>query len=258
MLEVWFLATSFPSVIYTVLLGVVLVYWTFVIAGVVDLDSADPGGSIEGATKGALEGATKGALEGATKGALEGLGGDGDIDLDVDADIDGHETGVLAALMSALHLGRVPVTTVLSLLVTFSWLSSVVSMQVVTRILAGFGGAFTSWLVLLAAPLLALPLTILAVRPLSRVFVEKRVTSRADLIGKTCVVRTGKVTEAFGEGTLEDGGAGLVVRVRVDGDKALQRGDHALIVEWDAKRDAFVVEPMASLLEERSRNRERQ
>jgi magnesium-transporting ATPase (P-type) len=239
MLEVWFLATSFPSVIYTVLLGVVLVYWTFVIAGVVDLDSADPGGSIEGATKGALEGATKGALEGATKGALEGL-------------------GVLAALMSALHLGRVPVTTVLSLLVTFSWLSSVVSMQVVTRILAGFGGAFTSWLVLLAAPLLALPLTILAVRPLSRVFVEKRVTSRADLIGKTCVVRTGKVTEAFGEGTLEDGGAGLVVRVRVDGDKALQRGDHALIVEWDAKRDAFVVEPMASLLEERSRNRERQ
>jgi hypothetical protein len=154
--------------------------------------------------------------------------------------------------MSALHLRRVPVTTVLSLLVTFSWLASVVAMQIVTRILPEFGEGFLRWLVLLAAPLLALPLTILAVRPLSRVFVEKRTTSRADLIGKTCVVRTGKVTEAFGEGTLEDGGAGLVVRVRVDGGQALQRGDHALIVEWDAKRDAFVVEPMAPLLDEQS------
>jgi hypothetical protein len=246
MLEVWLLATSFPSVIYTVLLGVVLVYWAFVIAGVVDLDSGDPAA----AAKGAFEGATKGALEGATKGALEGLGGDGDVDLDIDGD--GHETGVLAALMSALRLKRVPVTTVLSLLVTFSWLASVVAMQVVTRVLAA-GGGFLSWLVLLAAPILALPLTILAVRPLSYVFVEKRVTSRADLIGKTCVVRTGKVTEAFGEGTLEDGGAGLVVRVRVDGGKALRRGDHALIVEWDAQREAFVVEPMAPLLEEQSK-----
>jgi hypothetical protein len=131
-------------------------------------------------------------------------------------------------------------------------------MQLVTRILPAAPAAFSregllSWLVLLAAPILALPLTVVAVRPLSRVFVEKRVTSRSDLIGKTCVVRTGKVTEVFGEGTLEDGGAGLVVRVRVDGDQALRRGDQALIVEWDAKRDAFVVEPLGNILEEQAR-----
>lgn len=246
MAEVWLLATTFPSVIYTVLLGVVLVYWAFVIAGVVDLDSGDPAA----AAKGALEGATKGALEGATKGVLEGHAADLDADLDLDADAP--EAGVLAALMSALRLRRVPVTTVLSLLVTFSWLASVVCMQVVTRIFPAFGEAFVRWLVLFAAPVLALPLTILAVRPLSRVFVEKRVTSRADLVGKTCVVRTGKVTEAFGEGTLEDGGAGLVVRVRVDGEKALRRGDHALIVEWDAAREAFVVEPLDPLLREQA------
>lgn len=235
MLEVLQLATSFPSVIYTVLLGVVLVYWAFVIAGVVDLDSADPAA------------AAKGAMEGATKGVLEGhVAADGDFDVDIDGD--GHEAGVLAALMSALRLKRVPVTTVLSLLVTFSWLASVVAMQIVTRVLPNFGEALLAWVVLFAAPLLALPLTMLAVRPLARVFVEKRVTSRADLIGKTCVVRTGKVTEGFGEGTLEDGGAGLVVRVRVDGGKPLSRGDHALITDWDPERDAFVVEPMDPLL----------
>ena len=63
-------------------------------------------------------------------------------------------------------------------------------------------------------------------------------------VSKTCVVRTGSVTTTFGEASLEDGGAGLVLRVRVDRELPVKRGDQMLIVDWDAERESFLVEPL--------------
>lgn len=256
MTEVLALALSFPSVVYTVLLGVVLVYWAFVMVGVIHigegsegaLDGALGDGGV-GAAKGALEGAVKGSLDGAAKGALEGqLSGGDDFDL---PDGDAHASGLMAALIGALHLRSVPATVVLSLIITFSWLICVVAMQVVTRLFPAFSGFWVWWPLLLLAPLLSLPLTSLAVRPLGKLLATRHAPSKSDLIGRTCVVRTGSVTERFGEATLEDGGAGLVIRVRIQGKAKLSRGEHALIVDWDAERETFLVEPMAALLERR-------
>ena len=42
-------ALSFPCVVYTVLLGIALVYWVFVMVGAIHLDGAD------GAADGALD-----------------------------------------------------------------------------------------------------------------------------------------------------------------------------------------------------------
>jgi len=47
---------------------------------------------------------------------------------------------------------------------------------------------------------------------------------------------------------LEDGGAGLVIRVRVEAGEKLGRGDQALIVGYDAERQEFTVAPMDDLL----------
>jgi len=264
MAEVLALALSFPSVVYTVLLGVVLVYWAFVMVGVIHIGEGSEGaldgalgdggvgaakGALEGATKGALEGAVKGSLDGAAKGALEGqLSSGGD---DFDLPDDAHASGLMAALLGALHLRSVPATVVLSLIITFSWLICVVAMQIATRLFPAFTG-FWVWLpVLLLAPLLSLPLTSLAVRPLAKLLATRHAPSKSDFIGRTCVVRTGSVTERFGEATLEDGGAGLVIRVRIEGPAKLSRGEQALIVDWDAERETFLVEPMAALLERR-------
>ncbi|HEX7451636.1 MAG TPA: glycine zipper family protein, partial [Polyangiaceae bacterium] len=84
--EVLALALSFPCVVYTVLLGVVLVYWLFVVVGAVHLGdgsdgalgSFDPEGAI-GAGKGALEGAAKGALQGHLDGMADAAGDVGDV-----------------------------------------------------------------------------------------------------------------------------------------------------------------------------------
>jgi hypothetical protein len=237
MSEVVALALSFPAVVYTVLLGVVLVYWLFVVVGAIDLgDGSD------------------GALDhlGGAKGALQGhvdLGGHADVGDVGDGDGDPDEGSTIALLANALHLKSVPVTTILSLIVTFSWLTCTVGMQFISRSLPHAGASLWAWLVFAASPLIALPLTSIAARPLKRVFTQRPATQRRDLIGKTCVVRTGTVTSSFGEALLEDGGAGLVVRVRIDRDVPVSRGDHVLIVDWDSEHESFLVEPMDELRE---------
>ncbi len=69
MAEVFVLALSFPSVVYTVLLGVVLVYWLFVVVGAVNLGDGSADGELDGFDPEGAIGAGKGALEGAAKGA---------------------------------------------------------------------------------------------------------------------------------------------------------------------------------------------
>jgi hypothetical protein len=246
MAEVLVLALSFPSVVFTVLLGVVLIYWAFVMVGVIHI-----GEGSEGALDGHIDGATKGVLEGAVDHCAGGghahFGGEHDIDLPDGSD--GSEPqGVLAALMSALHLRSVPATVVFSLIVTFAWLVSVVIMQTVTRLLPVLLGAPLSFGVFFVSVLVALPLTSVAARPLAKVFAPKHAPLKSDFIGRTCVVRTGTVTSKFGEATLPDGGAGLVVRVRIDGNQQLGRGEQALIVDYDAERETYLVEPMRDVM----------
>jgi hypothetical protein len=241
MAEVLALALSFPSVVFTVLLGVVLVYWAFVMVGVIHI-----GEGSEGALEGKLEGATKGLLEGAVEHAGHHA------ELDGDADVDGDDGGgALAAIMSALHLKSVPVTVVFSLIITFAWLASVVSMQFITRLAPALVGPLLSVGVLLASFVVALPLTSIAARPLAKVFALKHAPAKSDFIGRTCIVRTGTVTNKFGEATLPDGGAGLVIRVRIEDGKQLGRGEQALIVDYDAERESYLVEPMREVMNEK-------
>jgi hypothetical protein len=260
--EVLRLALSFPCVVYTVLLGVVLVYWLFVVVGAIHigegsdgaLDGFDPEGAI-GASKGALEGAAKGALQGHLDGMADGAGDVGDVADGGDAgdggDGESNETSAVGLLINALHLRSVPATTILSLIITFSWLTCTIGMQLVSRDVPRGSAALVAWLVFAVSPILALPLTSIAARPLAKVFGHRQATQHTDLIGKTCVVRTGTVSKTFGEALLEDGGAGIVVRVRIDRELAVKRGDQMLIVDYDREHESFLVEPVDELLKQR-------
>jgi Protein of unknown function (DUF1449) len=262
--EVLVLALSFPSVVFTVLLGVVLIYWTFVMVGVIHI-----GEGSEGALEGHIDGATKGLMEGAVDhlggghadvgdvggghdvGGGDGGDGGGDGGDGGDADDGGESQGALAAIMSALHLRSAPATVIFSLIITFAWLISVVTMQVVTRTAPVLAGPLLSLVVLLGSFVLALPLTSIAARPLAKVFAPKHAPVKSDFIGRTCTVRTGSVSNKFGEATLHDGGAGLVLRIRVEDGKQLGRGEQALIVDYDAERETYLVEPMRDVMSDR-------
>ncbi len=246
------IAASFPTVIFTVLLGLSLIYWVFVLVGAVDLDSAADGaidgaakGVLEGAAKGALEGAAKGVLEGSVKGALEAKSGvaDGFDGHDVDADLP--DSGVLATLASALRLRDAPVTVVVSFFSLFGWMLS--SLAVMT-----FAGALglPAWLlsipILLGSAILSLILTSFAVRPIAPLFQTRHAKRHVHLVGRVAVVSTGRVDQGFGQATLEDGGAGLIVQVRADPALDLRRGDRCLIV--DEEGGLFRIEKMTDIL----------
>ena len=261
--EVLVLALSFPSVVFTVLLGVVLIYWTFVMVGVIHIGEGSEGaleGHIDGATKGLMEGAVDhlggghadgGDIGGGHADMGDADGGDGPGDAGDAGDADESGQGALAAIMSALHLRSAPATVIFSLIITFAWLVSVVTMQVVTRMAPALTGPLLSLGVPLGSFVLALPLTSIAARPLAKVFAPKHAPVKSDFIGRTCTVRTGSVSAKFGEATLQDGGAGLVLRIRIEDGKQLGRGEQALIVDYDAERETYLVEPMRDVLSER-------
>lgn len=249
-------ALSFPAVVYTVLLGVSLVYWVFVMASVANVNLFG-----EGAGDAALDGVAKGALEGAAKGMAEGVADHFAADhVDGGAEPDGLDgdvgEGGLTGIVAALKLRAAPATVVLSIIMLFSWIFTMVGAQFVERLSAGVVVMISKIVLLVLAPAFALFPTSVVVRPLARVFAPPYAATREDLVGKLCTIRTGSVTDRFGEATLEDGGAGVVVRVRVDGGERLARGDCAVIVGYDADRQEFTVAPLDEVFEhERSRTR---
>lgn len=246
---------TFPALIFTGVLALALIYWLFVILGALDLDvlggaEGAEGADIDGMAKGALEGAVKGSLEGAVKGSLEGAAKGATEGL---ADVDGADEGGLSDLMASLHLNRAPATVVLTLLAAFGWLTSVLALMNLSDTWAGWGlpGWLFKGVVLIVAFVVALPLTSLAVRPLGPFFATHAAQSNKDLIGRVVVISTGRVDNRFGQATLADGGAGLILDVRCDTPGLLRQGDRVVLVRWDDDREAFEVEPIEADLAER-------
>jgi hypothetical protein len=246
------LALAFPTVVYTVLLGVSLVYWLFVVVGAAHVNLLGDGAA-DAAADAAIEGVAKGALEGATKGILEGAaehaGGAGDIGDSADG-ADGGDGGP-GGIMAALKLRSAPATVVLSVILLFSWIFTMLGLQAVEAVVPeGVLTTIAKLALFVLAPILALFPTSIAVRPLARLFTPAAATTSEELVGKLCRIRTGTVTERFGEAMLDDGGAGLVVRVRVEGGEKLARGDQAVIVGYDADREEFTVAPLDGVLDD--------
>jgi hypothetical protein len=218
-------------------------------------------GAADGAADGAVDGAADGALDGAAKGVMEGAAdavgghghGHGDIGDGLDAgDVaDGNAGhGALAGMMAALKLRSAPATVVLSVLIVFAWLLSIFGMQATAAYLPPAMAGLARFAVFFLAPLLALPFTSIVIRPLAPIFATPAAAKSVDLVGKVCTVRTGTVTDRFGEALLEDGGAGLVVRIRVDTGETLKRGAQVVITSYDDERQEFTVAPMDNLLDD--------
>lgn len=235
-----FLAIAFgvPTIFFTVLLVLVVVYWITVLLGAVDLDLLD----------GAFDLDIDIDAPDLEVPDLE-VGDVGDVanaDLDIEAgdpgDLDASDSsGGLAGLIKMLGLSGVPLTISLSLLVLFGWILS----YVVSDLMGGAAG----WLSLLVAAIstgAALALTSLSIRPLRPVFRIQSAPGHRDLVGQVCIVTTGRVDTAFGQAEVANPeGAPILVQVRCpDSDNGLGRGSKALIFDYDARRQVFLVSPL--------------
>ncbi|OIP44305.1 MAG: hypothetical protein AUK47_01090 [Deltaproteobacteria bacterium CG2_30_63_29] len=293
----------FPTVIFTVLFIIVLLYWLFVVFGAFDIDlfggsdglvegGAEAGaeglaegaahgiaegaaqgiaegaaqgiaegaahgiaegaahGIAEGAANGIAEGAAHGLTEGVAEGAADGLG-DGLSEgvahgaTEGGAHAAGH--GAFTGLLTALKLRSAPVTVVFSLIVLCGWVTSYVG----TRVLQG-SPALPTWLsgllILLVALLVGVVVTSIVIRPLAPIFRTHPAAKPTDLIGKTCIVRTGRVDAKFGQARFENGGSSLIIDVRCEEANRLSAGKVALIIDFDEEREFYWVEPLEPML----------
>jgi hypothetical protein len=192
-------ALSFPTVLFTPVLIVVVGYWLVVIAGGADPETG--GGSGESGSGGSGESGS-----GAAGGGVLGF----------------------------LGLSGVPTSVIVSLLVAFAWFGSLAGAELVAN----------KVLVLVAALILAWLVTRLAAIGLKRFMPTGREPSRADFVGLTCVVRTGRVTRTFGQAEVHaPDGSSSVVQVRQAGTDDLRAGTVALLYDFDVAGEFFWVVP---------------
>lgn len=228
-------AVAFPTVIFTVLLALALLYWAVALFGLADLDA------LEGAAE-AIEGAAD-ALEGAAdaaEGVAEGVTGA--------ADLRGGR-GAVAEGPRLLGLGEVPMTISMTLLAFFGWLASFFGMRLASEISlsdvlkVAVPVGLVGFLVLGLALAVGIALTSVAIRPLRPLFRLERAPPRASFVGRTCTVHSGRVDEGFGYADVEDGGAGLRIDVRCRTPNPLKSGSRASLERWDAEHEVYWVEP---------------
>lgn len=160
---------------------------------------------------------------------------------DVDADI-GDGDGFL----DGVGLGGVPVTVTGSVLIVVGWFVSLVGTLVLDSLgLSGGLGVALGIGVILVALFVGLLAARLVATPLRKLYVTGEEPSRNDFVGRECVVRTGEVSEDFGQAevTAVDGSS-AVVQVRQTGEHTLTAGTRALIFDYDVTGEFFWVAPV--------------
>ncbi len=195
--------SSFPTLIYTILLVVCVIYWAGAVLGLVDIDILDFDLDILDTS-------------------------DGDVAVDSP-----HTTpDVLAGLLLRYGLVGVPVTISISILVLIGWLLCYYTVHFVFPFVPGSFLKFVAGVpVFLGALYVSARITGVLIRPLRPLFEKATQETVKHVLGQTAIVRTSRVDNEFGEANLDDGGAGLILKVRTTGDDQFVKGDKVVIYE---------------------------
>lgn len=194
---------SFPTVVFSLLLAVMVGYWLLAATGLVEID------------------------------ALDGwLGADG-------GDFEGEPGGVTGPLMR-LGLGGLPIMLILTVVFLLAWFICYFTDYLLLRHLpfalvrwgvglAVLGGAFVA----------AVLLSAVVLRPLRRFFARLKPLPMRSFIGQSATIRSPTVTVTQGTASVEDGGAGLILQVRDPVPDRFKRGDRVVLIEYLADQNVY-------------------
>ena len=202
-------ASQFPTVIYSTLLGIVVVYWVVGMLGLIDLD----------------------------------FSGDVDLDIEVDSDVD-ISAGGLTGLLLTFGLTGVPFSLVISIIILICWLISFyLQFYLLTWLPEGWlyylAGTVSNFIIFL----ISLPITAIIIRPLKGMFKSVETASSHNLVGRDATIATGTVSETFGQARLFNNGAELLVDVRCDPEHTFKLGDKVLVIKYLQENHAYNVAP---------------
>ena len=199
-------AFSFPTLFYTGLLGLTILYWLASSMGLAEFDSAD---GVE--------------LEGSDIANNSGLLSRFKLD----------EIPLTISLSFIIFFSWV------ICFITVHYYENKISDELV-EIFVGF------WIIVLApvvsAPIVGTLLTPL--KPFFRKLKESADGRKADsLIGHLASIRTNKVTMDFGDAEIDDEGANLILKVRAEEPNDFKRGDSVIITEYIEDENTYRIRP---------------
>lgn len=215
---------QFPTVIFTALLGVVVLYWALVVLGMFDMDLLDFDLDLD-------------------------VDADVDLDLDVDAGADAGDPEIshsgVGGFLAFFGLVGAPVTVITSVIITWCWLLSLLYGTYLQPMIPDWGFTWVISLIFIFVAFIAsLFLTQFSIKPIQPLFEHNgKALGNKDIVGQLCEIATGKVDEKFGQARYNKDGAGLILEVRNTSGADLKKGNKALIVGYNAEKMTYRVEP---------------
>ncbi|MDR1647248.1 MAG: hypothetical protein LBR88_04320 [Zoogloeaceae bacterium] len=216
---------GYPTVLFVVLLGVVVVYWCLAIAGLVDFEQGEVDLEID----------------------LDAGSSDDLLDVPSGGEEEGVSVSGLAGMLVALGLSGVPFSVVVSLVVFFGWfISTLASLWLLPLAPTAVLRFIVATGILLGSAALSVIPAAACVRPLRRAFVKTRALSSVALVGRECVIETGTVDEHFGRAVITGEDGEFHLRVVAATPNQLTRGAAAVVVDYDVARRVYRVAARAA------------
>jgi len=198
-------AFSFPTIIFSVLLGVVSIYWFLTILGLFDIEILD-------------------------------------FDMDLDYSGEVAPVGGFAGVMIALGLTGLPVTIILSFIILFAWFGTyMASLYLLSWIDLGIWFWIAATVSIILSLIIAVPITIFMTKPMQQFFNVDYATKSNDLLGETCQLITSEVTDRFGEAELHKQGDHFIFQVRSTQNNTIKKGDDVILLEYDHENNYYLV-----------------
>jgi hypothetical protein len=201
--------STFPAVVFTSLLAFLSLYWLTVIAGLFDIDILSP----------------------------DFVHHDGELDGG------GHTPH---GFLEFLSIGKVPVTITISAFVLFGWLISMAG-ELFLRPTLGpmISQGLFSTASMAATIITAVLLSSFAVRPIRGLFTVHTEHGEAGLVGRMVKISSRTVDQRFGTAVCDVAGPDLLLNVVCREGVSLRRDDMAVVVEFDATRQVYLVAPFS-------------
>ena len=219
---------------FTVLLGLVVVYWLIVIMGVIDIDFLDFGdfgldSVLDSAGEGVAEGVTDAITEGGAPTDSAALG----------------SSGALHSVLNFLNLGRVPVTVIASFLSLKMWVFAYLyHYYIFPKLSLGVPAVIISIGLFSVIFIVSLFLTGLTTRPFRKIFHHATTRGHHNLTGKICKIKTTEVTADFGQAELRVDSSFLLLSVRCTDGTRFIKGDEAVITFYNTEKDVYEIKKM--------------
>ncbi|HTF95881.1 MAG TPA: DUF1449 domain-containing protein [Cellvibrio sp.] len=208
---------SFPTVIYTFFLGVAVLYWICAAFGLLELEILDANLP--------------------------------DVDGHLHAHAEHSFAETFAGILLRLGLNGVPVTVVITFIAIIGWLISYY-LSYFELVLLGYGWVrFVVGIpILVFSFYIAILVTAQLIKPIRKLFAKTEQFVEKKILGQTAIVRSSVVNANAGEANFDDGGAGLIVKVRAMGEQQFKRGDRVVLLEYRAEEHVYSVISEAEFL----------